>query len=179
MNQLVREAERAFFPMGQPFVFPRPLACAQLSLWQFFFAALPAFASQGVDGKRVARLAFRDDVFGPFVAAAAIEARTAPSLLVALGVLLGYCAWVLPFEWKGVPHLVVSIFAVLQAVSHHQFLAASHPWGPLAPTPDATHMSTIMRLIYMALALAFWVLAVLSWSMAYAQQRAVASKKSE
>ncbi len=81
------------------------------------------------------------------------------ALFIAFGLLLGYCAyvlrarfdvlrapadtggsWVLPFEWKGLPHFTVALFSGLLAFSNHQTLVNAHPWGSLSPSAG-THTS--------------------------------------
>ena len=68
--------------------------------FQYIYGAVPAFSTLGVNIGQVARDAYKHEVFGPAIAAVAIVSRSEHATNVALGLMLGYATYMLPFEDK-------------------------------------------------------------------------------
>ncbi len=145
-------------------------------VFQYIFGATPMFSTLGVNIPAVAREAYENDTFGPAIAAAAILSRSEHATNVALGIMLGYATYMLPFEDKGVLHIAMSLGSAMIALGHHQILQQGHHWGRLYLTEVSSRHISLLRTVFGVFALLFWLLSVMSFT-AYIVRRKVLNNK--
>lgn len=147
-------------------------------LFQFFFAAAPSFSNLGVNIHNAAHSAQDDPLWGPVISAVASNSRTEHVSNLCFGIVLGYTAYMYPYEYKGPVHLAVALWSFLMSFNYHQLLQDAHPWGPLALAPAARSYASLMRLVLAAFSLIFWTLSVLSFTLYYLAVRNLANNSS-
>jgi len=153
------------------------IICVGFGVYQYAFAGVPLYTSLGVDIQKATKGVRDDDDLAPVLAAVAAESRVSSSMFIAFGILLGYVSWVLPFEWKGIPHLSVALFTGLFAFSNHQFISGEHHWGFLVPNAATLNFMAIMRVVNAVMSMTFWVFAVMSVKMSYAAALQATAKR--